>query len=118
MAHYLGNRRIIVTSDSGKSEVRQSEHIVLDGDRSIYHHFGYGGDKRTIKAYLLDNWEDLPLIRHWYRVGSSVVYTDAWNKSGPYKIWEMSWDTVFDTSRDHPVYLITMTLASIRSGSF
>lgn len=118
MSHWLGGKRIIVTSDSAKPEVRQSEHIVLDGDNSIYHHFGYGGDKRTIKAYLLDNWQDLPVIRHYHRVGSSIYFSDAWGKNNLYKIWEMSWDTIFDTSRNHPVYLLTMTLASIKSGSF
>ncbi len=118
MAWYLGGIRVIVTNDDSTPDVKQSEHIVLDGDHTIYHHFGYGNDKRTIKFYLLDNPQYFPVITNWYKIGSSIILKDAWNNQLAYKIVALSSNKVQDISRPNPVYLINCTLSAIESGSY
>lgn len=115
----IGGIRIIVTDDSSKPEVKMSEHIILDGQESILHYFGYGSDKRTLKAWLLDNPEYLPVIRNWYRNGSGIILSDPFGNSGAYKINELSFNKVQDIKRVNKLPItLNMTLIAINSGSY
>lgn len=119
MSWKLGGLKIIVTSDTAKDDVKQSEHVILDGNESVLHYFGYGSDKRTIKAWLLDNPDDIVQIRKWHRVGSSVFLTDYKNVDNPYRIMELSWEKVNDISRITNLPIVfTALLVAVSSGSY
>lgn len=118
MAWTLAGKTIIVSDDGSKPESFISEHKVLDATNTILHYFGYGSNKRTLKAYLLNNPDDYSALQEYYRRGLSATLTSDQGTEGSYYITQLSRSRVRDIRRVKPVWLLSIELTASTSGSF
>ncbi len=113
----LGGIRIIVQKDDEHPEVRLSEHVVLDGQESIIHNFGYGSDTRTLSAHLLASGTDYRYntLKAAFQNGTTMALVSDMGAQGNYKIWNLTRTRIYDISRPWPVYQIGLELKTVGS---
>lgn len=118
MSWSLASGVIIVSDDQSKPDSFLSEHKVLDATSTLLHYFGYGSNKRNLKAYLLNNPEHYNNLQTYYRTGMVATLTSDQGTEGNYYITQLNRTRVRDISRTKPVWLLSIELTAVSSGSF
>lgn len=120
----LGIINIITSESKGNPNVKFAEHNPLDSVDSVFHRFGYGGSKRNLVAWLLDNPEDYPHLESYHRLLTTVELSGPFGVEGQYKITNLDYEDIHDISRLSTVsgvsYMpkkLTLELTAVNSGS-
>lgn len=106
----IGGVPLFVNADSYKPETRLSEHIILDGDESIIHRFGYGNGVRQITGHLLDNPDDFATLESGYHNGTTMTLVSDQGTEGDYIIWTLNRKRIKDIKRTKPVWFVELEL--------
>lgn len=106
----IGGVYFICEKDSMlKPNLRYSEHHVLDSLHTVFMTYGKDNDTREVSGVL---WSGLPIIQA--SIGSGwVVFNSDQGFEGNYFLSSLNIETLFDRSRDVPVYRITVSMREV-----
>ncbi len=106
----LGNTPLIVSGEDLKPDTRLSEHIVLDGEESIIHRFGFGSGILSLTAWILGDNGEYQDLEDAYHEQTILALTSDQGSIGNFRIWSLQRKRVLDIKRSKPVYQLSIEL--------